>query len=196
MGAYAEPVDRPWGPLEVARTLEREGAPRVTRLRRDRPDRWVEIYEELAIVVPGGRDCTAEEFLDGDVEPFERHGRWIRVPRRRTDIDAAVRQWCIRNGGELLSGNYAMRAATWRQAKDETLPRPFLPEFDHANPRLRRAAAHEWRRRLADAQLRRASKERDAAVRCASRRLSRREVAKAVGLSFGRIQQITNDTPT
>jgi hypothetical protein len=189
------PVSEPvaWYANRVRRTLDRGSGPEQVLFERDLSGRWHEVRSDGNVPVPGARDCTIEEFIGNNVKVVDRYGKRFVVSPRRTETDQALRTWCARNGDSLPDG-FSIPAGTWQRAARETIARPFIPEFDHPDAAVRKAAGCERTRRAAAAALEAATRERDAAVRAVSR-LSRRKLAAALGLSFARIQQIHHRDP-
>lgn len=148
---------------------------------------------EAPLAIPGAREITVDEMVAGRTREVERYGHWIEVGRDVAHGHPDLLGWCRRVCNiELPKGGFRFAPKEWERHKSESLPLPFLPEFDHPDPIIRDLALVERLRRLAERDSDYFRLERDELIRKASARHSRRTLGRLLGISAGRVQQVTD----
>jgi hypothetical protein len=172
----------------------------VLLVERDPAGVWYEVPEvsgtDVRVPLPGAHDATVAEFLGADVRTVRHYGEWIEVSGDAAARDPTVQRWCRRYANsELGNGAFRFRPSVWGERSGDPLELPYIPEFDHPDPAIRRLAVAETEHRRAVLRLAVAERERRAAVQAASAQgHSRRSLAALVGLSFARIQQLVSSS--
>jgi DNA-directed RNA polymerase specialized sigma24 family protein len=147
----------------------------------------------LRVPVPGARDMTVGEYVGDRIRHAQRYGRWIEIPRDVAHENDELRSWCRRHcNSELPSGDFRFPAARWQELSRASIGRlPFIPQFDHPDTRIRKLAEYEFNRRVAEGLFSHWNAERQKAVRDAvAAGHTLREIARLLGISFGRVRQI------
>jgi hypothetical protein len=159
-------------------------------------------YEQLGdsplmVPVPGARAMTVRELVGDRLRRTKRYGEWIEIDRETASLIAELRHWCRRHcNSELPSGTLRFAPKDWDKRCNDPMPLPYVPEFDHPSEVVRGLIATERRRRGAEHALKFVQDGRDRLVREATRSgHSRRELAKVLGISFARVQQIAQQRP-
>ena len=148
---------------------------------------------EPPLPIPGARAITVEETVAGRLKHVERYGLWIEVSRDVAHSHPELLEWCRRKcNTELPKGGFRFAPRGWETCKAETLSLPFVPELDDPDPVIRELALVERLRRLTERDADYFRRRRDALIRKAADRHSRRKLGVLLGISFGRVQQITS----
>lgn len=158
-------------------------------------------YEEAfggghLIEIPGVRPMKVWEMVGGRFRTTRRYGEWIEVDRRTAGLHHDLLRWCRRRcNSELPSGTFRFSPKDWERYREEPLATPFVPELDHPSATIRELARLERERRQVEQEAATARRRRDELVREASAEgHSRREVAHILGVSFGRVQQLVQQS--
>ena len=148
------------------------------------------------IPLPGARDFTVAEFVGERYRRTHRYGEWLEISRDVAQSAPPFLQWCQRNANsELPSGGFRFHPGSWSTRCQDPLPLPFLPEFDHQDPTIRTLAGTERERRILQHRLKALAGERQQAIRAAvDAGYSRRTIAKLLGISFARVQQLAGSS--
>jgi hypothetical protein len=146
------------------------------------------------ISIPGARHLKVFEAVRTGFRSHSTYGRNYKiVAAHRLAALPALRDWCRSAGDQSLGGGDSwIEESVWDERQHEDLNMLFIPELDESRDELRAVATAERRCREAQAFLTDAQKFRlDALIYATHRRqYSRRTLAEATGLSFGRIQQL------
>jgi hypothetical protein len=143
--------------------------------------------------LPGARPITVEEAVAGRLKHVERYGQWIEVSREVAHSHPELLEWCRgKCNTELPKGGFRFAPRDWEAGKTETLSLPFVPELDDPDPVIRGLALVERLRRLSERDADYFRRRRDELIREAADRHSRRELGVLLGITFGRVQQITS----
>lgn len=157
---------------------------------------FADITDPLAkgISLPGARDMTVREMIGKRVRRGQRYGDWIEIEKQVADSHPDIPVWCRRNcNSELPSGMFRIAPPVWEANSDSPIDYPYVPELDETNRTLRELAMVERLRRSAAADLRAATARRNALIRAASTEgQSRRKLARLLGISFARVQQLVS----
>jgi hypothetical protein len=150
------------------------------------------------IPLPGARDMTIKERVGRRARQARRYGDWIEIDKDAASIHSDVLIWCRKHcNSEMPSGTFRIAPKVWGKHGDDPINYPYVPELDDPSETIRDLASAEWLRRCAAADLQRARGRRHDLIQLAGKEgHSRRRLARLLGLSFGRIQQLTRMPPT
>jgi hypothetical protein len=140
---------------------------------------------------------TVKERIGRRVRRTRRYGDWIEVDKDVASLHSDVLIWCRRHcNSELPSGTFRISPQIWEERSGDSIDYPYVPEFDDPSDTIRRLAGAERLRRSAETGLRIATIQRHELVKKAGEEgHSRRRLARLLGLSFSRIQQLTRSAP-
>jgi hypothetical protein len=150
------------------------------------------------IPLPGARDMTVRERIGRRARRARRYGDWIEIDKDAASIHSEVLTWCRKHcNSETPSGTFRIAPKVWGEHGDDTINYPYVPELDDPSEAIRELANAEWLGRCAEADLQTARRKRHELIQLAGKEgNSRRRLARLLGLSFGRIQQLTWTSPT
>lgn len=149
------------------------------------------------VPLPGARYMTVRERIGNRAREVSRYGRWIEIDKLTASIHADVLTWCRKYcNSELPSGAFRIAPRVWAAHADEAIDYPYVPELDDPSQTIRQLSQVERLRRGAELDLRSAVRKRHDLIRTAGEEgHSRRTIGDLLGLSFGRVQQLTQTAP-
>jgi hypothetical protein len=149
------------------------------------------------IPIPGARSMTVAELVADRFRTERRSGVWIELRRDVAHAHPELLEWCRRRcNTELPAGGFRFAPRTWEDHSRDELTVPFVPELDDPDAVIRRLAMVERFRRRAEQDQRIFRQDRRQLVQDASETgHSRRELARLLGISFGRVQQLVEEAP-
>lgn len=136
---------------------------------------------------------TVREMIGDQLRRTRRYGEWIEIDKETASIHVDVLTWCRRNcNSELPSGTFRIGPRVWDARADDGVDYPYIPAIDDPSATIRELAEAELHRRELEVAFRKATVTRNELIRRAGEEgHSRRRLARLLGLSFGRIQQLT-----
>jgi hypothetical protein len=146
-----------------------------------------------SVPIPGARDMTVGEMIGDRLRWTRRYGEWIEIDKETASIHADVLTWCLRNcNSQLPSGTFRIAPRVWDARAEDGISYPYIPALDDPSATIRDLAEAELFRRQIEVSFTKATATRTELIRRAGAEgHSRRRLARLLGLSFGRIQQLT-----
>jgi hypothetical protein len=136
---------------------------------------------------------TVSEMIGNRLRRTYRYGEWIEIDRQTASIHPDVLTWCHRNcNSQLPSGTFRIAPTVWEAQVDGGINYPYIPAIDDPSATIRELAETELFRREREIAFVRATATRaDLIRRAGAEGHSRRQLAHLLGLSPGRIQQLS-----
>lgn len=136
---------------------------------------------------------TVGEMIGDRVRRTRRYGEWIEIDIETASIHPDVLTWCRRHcNSQLPSGTFRIAPQVWEAQVDGGINYPYIPAIDDPSATIRELAEAELFRRQIEVTFMKATATRTELIRRAGAEgHSRRRLARLLGLSFGRVQQLT-----